>query len=305
MTATHCLRPSHRRVLSLALLASFVAMGQAQQRSTQGQSPQESFQAQLKADWKEALQYVKKGEKGKDPQRRLAEKYFRYYLEHRPSENSREALKTAFVMWGNLSGTSRRVEEAAAQISAQDDVWAGLPNGLVNSFFRDRRLEQAYSLLVELEQRVQPLASRSAILIQLARHWLEREQLQKARQGLEQILAWNASEKAVSKARRFLYEIDNLSIGMKAPLFSARDIDGNLIHLSDLRGKVVLLDFWATTCGPCLPELPYLRRIARRSSSDQFALIAISIDKDEARLRSKIESESLSSKYSSLKLILR
>ena len=50
-------------------------------------------------------------------------------------------------------------------------------------------------------------------------------------------------------------------IGKPAPDFSATDIDGNPISLKDYRGKIVLLDFWSTTCGPCIGEIPNVKKV--------------------------------------------
>lgn len=51
-------------------------------------------------------------------------------------------------------------------------------------------------------------------------------------------------------------------IGRTASDFSLLDLNGQPVHLTDLRGKVVLLDFWATWCGPCLDEIPAILKLA-------------------------------------------
>ena len=52
-----------------------------------------------------------------------------------------------------------------------------------------------------------------------------------------------------------------------APDFSARDIAGDVIKLSDLHGKVVLIDFWATWCPPCIEEAPNIKRIYEKNKA--------------------------------------
>lgn len=57
-----------------------------------------------------------------------------------------------------------------------------------------------------------------------------------------------------------------------------RTLDGETFSLADYSGKVVLLNFWATWCGPCRRELPGLNNVAEQLTSDQFAVVAINID---------------------------
>lgn len=63
-----------------------------------------------------------------------------------------------------------------------------------------------------------------------------------------------------------------------APAFSLTDITGNPLKLSDYQGKVVVLDFWATWCGPCRIEIPSFIELQKRYASQGFAMIGISMD---------------------------
>ncbi|HKG60016.1 MAG TPA: redoxin domain-containing protein [Pyrinomonadaceae bacterium] len=67
-----------------------------------------------------------------------------------------------------------------------------------------------------------------------------------------------------------------------APDFSFTSSDGEYITLEDLKGKVVMLDFWGTWCPPCVASVPELRNLYRRYSKEQFVLIGISSDHDDA-----------------------
>lgn len=62
-----------------------------------------------------------------------------------------------------------------------------------------------------------------------------------------------------------------------------RTLDGDQISLTDYKGKVVLLNFWATWCGPCMEELPSIDNVAAQLSSDDFAVVAINIDDNPER----------------------
>jgi thiol-disulfide isomerase/thioredoxin len=67
-------------------------------------------------------------------------------------------------------------------------------------------------------------------------------------------------------------------IGSRLPDFSARDLRGRRIFSADLRGKVVLIDFWATWCGPCKKEMPGYQKLADRHGAQGFAVIGFKLD---------------------------
>ncbi len=67
--------------------------------------------------------------------------------------------------------------------------------------------------------------------------------------------------------------------GSRAPDFSLTSLDGEMVRLSDLRGRPVLLNFWATWCGPCRVEMPHIQERYERHSPD---LLVLAIDMDES-----------------------
>ena len=66
-------------------------------------------------------------------------------------------------------------------------------------------------------------------------------------------------------------------IGKAAPSFQLTDINGQSVSLSDFQGKPVLLNFWATWCGPCRMEMPYIQEVYDEWSEQGLVLLAVNI----------------------------
>jgi cytochrome c biogenesis protein CcmG/thiol:disulfide interchange protein DsbE len=69
-------------------------------------------------------------------------------------------------------------------------------------------------------------------------------------------------------------------IGLPAPDFTVKDADRS-VTLSQLRGQVVVLNFWASWCGPCIEETPSLQQMQQRMKSKGVTVLAVSIDDDD------------------------
>ncbi len=64
--------------------------------------------------------------------------------------------------------------------------------------------------------------------------------------------------------------------GKPAPDFTVQTLDGQELKLSELKGKRVVLDFWATWCPPCLKEIPHFNKLAQETPGDQLVIVGIS-----------------------------
>ena len=74
-----------------------------------------------------------------------------------------------------------------------------------------------------------------------------------------------------------------LAKGLPAPNFSLPGLDGQMVRLTDYRGKVVLLNIWATWCPPCVEEMPSMEKLYQKLKGEGFEILAVSIDESGAQ----------------------
>lgn len=87
------------------------------------------------------------------------------------------------------------------------------------------------------------------------------------------------------EAEAALFEMQFLQVSQVAPKINGEDVDGKPLRLSDHRGKVVVLVFWATWCAPCMAMVPHERELTKRLEGKRFVLLGVNGDEDRAKAR--------------------
>ena len=73
-------------------------------------------------------------------------------------------------------------------------------------------------------------------------------------------------------------ELKSLAVGRPVPNFVFPGLDGKIVSLNDHRGKVVLVNIWATWCRPCVDEMPSMQKLYQEFKDEDFEILAVSID---------------------------
>jgi HEAT repeat protein len=140
----------------------------------------------------------------------------------------------------------------------------------------DTRAEQPLNnLLKDKDARVRKIAAKAIKQIKTA---------QQAKAQKEQTTIEGQAEKKKQALAPRRAESASL-VGKTAPLFKLKDLNDKQISLSDFKGKVVLLDFWATWCGPCRRVIPHLEELHKKYKDQGLVIIGMNSERDHDKVR--------------------
>jgi thiol-disulfide isomerase/thioredoxin len=142
------------------------------------------------------------------------------------------------------------------------------------------------------------------LLAQDANYWTARldpaaavRKVKEAEDLLEKVAAryadvWHRQQMTLGTlARKELHGVRHLSVGKEAPDAAGEDLGGKVHRLSDYRGKVVLLNFWSSSCVPCLRLIPHERELVQRLEGKPFVLLGVHPAADVEQLKQVVKKE--------------
>ncbi|HWP41671.1 MAG TPA: redoxin domain-containing protein [Blastocatellia bacterium] len=117
----------------------------------------------------------------------------------------------------------------------------------------------------------------------------------KEEEGKAALRAYLEADPSAPDARGVRAVLENpelVNVAM-APDFKVVALDGQELSLEKYSGRVVLLDFWATWCGPCIAEMPSVKKLYQKYSKDGFIIIGVSLDDDYLKLQNYLRKEAI------------
>ena len=130
----------------------------------------------------------------------------------------------------------------------------------------------------------------ASLLLSVAQGWVDNNETEKGRALAREIVESAVDEELKSNAQELLKKLERVG---KLLNLKFKAVDGRDVDVQQMKGRVVLLDFWATWCGPCMAELPKVKAVYEKLHPKGFDIVGISFDREKADLEKVVAKQKM------------
>jgi arsenite methyltransferase len=263
--------------------ALFISIVLAQTPSNQSADPErEKIETIIKQGWQEIDQFLKAGGKEGDadyPGRKLAATLWEYRAQNPGTAASTHATAEAFHFLIHAGQYGEFIAKADL-LNPDDAAWKSVIHMLLESAQRQKEYDYLIAKSGFMLEKSSDKDVRMNAQFNIAQGLWKKGKTESARGAFRRVIADFPDTQLARESEGNIHELDSLNLGQPAPLFVNRGLNGEPVALADFKGKVVLLNFWASWCGGCVREFPLLKEIDTKYRSQGLAIIGISIDEE-------------------------